>query len=175
MEKFGHLGLQEQNIGNTRDCSFEDLVMRRTKGKGVDICLNSLSDDKLMASVRCVADFGTFLEIGKFDLMKNTGLGMHCLLKNVSVMGVDLDQLLNRTREWSAVYSLMQEGLRSGEVQPLDVGGEFSDREITEAFRFMAGGTHVGKVLIRFDKDAASALVAQPLSAPPRSNGGGSP
>lgn len=58
--------------------------------------------------------------------------------------------------EWSQVYALVTEGLKSGEVVPLDVGGEFSDSQITEAFRFMAGGTHVGKCLIRFDKEGST-------------------
>ncbi|CAD7955255.1 unnamed protein product [Amoebophrya sp. A120] len=151
LEKFGHLGLQEKNIGNTRDTSFEQLVMKNTNGRGVDICLNSLSDEKLMASVRCVAAFGRFCEIGKYDLMQNTGLGMHCLLKNVSIMGIDLDQILNQPREWATVHRLVQEGILSGEVEPLDVGGCFSMRQITEAFRFMGAGTHVGKVLLQFD------------------------
>mmetsp|Transcript_18751 Transcript_18751/g.46867 ORF Transcript_18751/g.46867 Transcript_18751/m.46867 type:complete len:2716 (+) Transcript_18751:643-8790(+) len=156
MEKFGHLGLVEKNIGNTRDCSFENLVMQRTGGRGVDICVNSLSDDKLMASVRCVAPFGRFCEIGKYDLMQNTGLGMHCLLKNVSIMGIDLDQILNQPAEWAIVHRLVQEGLNSGEVEPLDVGGCFPTTQITEAFRFMGAGTHVGKVLLSFENQGSS-------------------
>ncbi|CAD7949012.1 unnamed protein product [Amoebophrya sp. A25] len=162
LEKFGNLGLREENIGNSRDCSFEALVMRNTHGRGVDICLNSLSDEKLMASVRCVAPFGRFCEIGKYDLMQNTGLGMHCFLKNVSFMGIDLDQILNQPREWTAVHRLVQEGLDSGEVEPLDVGGCFKATQITEAFRFMGAGTHVGKVLLDFIQDSDHGRAAVP-------------
>lgn len=49
--------------------------MRRTKGKGVDVVLNSLAEDKLRASVRCLAKYGHFVEIGKYDLIKNNPLG----------------------------------------------------------------------------------------------------
>ena len=42
---------------------------------GVDLVLNSLSDEKLQASLRVLAIHGRFLEIGKFDLSKNTPLG----------------------------------------------------------------------------------------------------
>ena len=43
---------------------------------GVDIVLNSLAEEKLQASVRTLAMHGKFLEIGKFDLFKNSALGM---------------------------------------------------------------------------------------------------
>ncbi len=49
--------------------------MSETKGKGVDVVLNSLAEDKLQASVRCLAKGGRFLEIGKLDLLKNNNLG----------------------------------------------------------------------------------------------------
>lgn len=49
--------------------------MMETDGKGVDIVLNSLSEEKLLASVRCLATGGRFLEIGKFDLVNNSMLG----------------------------------------------------------------------------------------------------
>jgi fatty acid synthase, animal type len=39
--------IEIENIGNSCDTSFEDLIMIRTNGKGVDYVLNSLADDKL--------------------------------------------------------------------------------------------------------------------------------
>lgn len=66
--------LPADNIGNSRDTSFEQLVLRRTHGRGVDLVLNSLAADKLLASVRCLANGGRFLEIGKLDLSNNTPL-----------------------------------------------------------------------------------------------------
>lgn len=42
---------------------------------GVDVVLNSLSEEKLMASVRCLCPHGRFLEIGKRDLGNNAKLG----------------------------------------------------------------------------------------------------
>jgi NADPH:quinone reductase-like Zn-dependent oxidoreductase len=49
--------------------------MTETNGRGVDLVLNSLSDEKLQASVRCLARGGRFLEIGRYDLEKNSPLG----------------------------------------------------------------------------------------------------
>jgi fatty acid synthase len=50
--------------------------MSETHGRGVDLVLNSLAEEKLQASVRCLAPRGRFLEIGKFDLSKNNTIGM---------------------------------------------------------------------------------------------------
>lgn len=56
------------------------VVTRRTclspiPPQGVDLVLNSLAEEKLQASVRCLAQHGRFLEIGKFDLSNNHQLG----------------------------------------------------------------------------------------------------
>jgi len=72
---FGLFQLTDHNIGNSRDTSFEQLVMSETNGRGVDLVLNSLAEEKLQASVRCLAPGGRFLEIGKFDLENNNYLG----------------------------------------------------------------------------------------------------
>ena len=55
--------------------------MTQTDGYGVDLVLNSLAEEKLQASVRCLAEGGRFLEIGKFDLSRNNSLGMAIFLK----------------------------------------------------------------------------------------------
>ena len=75
--------LKEKNIGQSRDTTFEEMIMKETKGQGVDVVLNSLADDKLLASIRCVKQHGHFLEIGKYDLMNNTRIGIKFLLKNI--------------------------------------------------------------------------------------------
>lgn len=65
-------------FANSRDTSFERHVLRATRGRGVDVVLNSLAEDKLHASLRCLAQHGRFLEIGKVDLSNNAALG-ECL------------------------------------------------------------------------------------------------
>lgn len=39
--------LDAAHIGDSRSTTFEATVMRGTKGKGVDLCLNSLDQEKL--------------------------------------------------------------------------------------------------------------------------------
>lgn len=67
-------GLNGDRVGNSRDTSFEQLVLAGTDGRGVDLVLNSLAGEQLAASVRCLALNGRFLEIGKLDLSNDTPL-----------------------------------------------------------------------------------------------------
>ena len=76
MQKFPKL--KSEKIGNSRDASFEQMLMVNTKGKGVNHVLNSLSGELLQASLRCVGIKGTFIEIGRFhELLKVTTHMIH--------------------------------------------------------------------------------------------------
>ena len=55
--------------------------MSETNGRGVDLVLNSLAEEKLQASVRCLAPGGRFLEIGMYDLDNNSCLGRLYFIK----------------------------------------------------------------------------------------------
>lgn len=139
--------LKEKNIGQSRDTTFEEMIMKETKGQGVDVVLNSLADDKLLASIRCVKQHGHFLEIGKYDLMKNTKIGTKFLLKNISFHGIDVDQVFTHPKKWKKVWNLVNNGLQSGEIIPLPTK-IFKSENITDAFRFMGSGKHIGKLLV---------------------------
>ena len=43
---------------------------------GVDILLNSLTEEKLQAGIDILSKNGRFLEIGKYDLSQNNKLGI---------------------------------------------------------------------------------------------------
>ena len=112
--------IAEDHIGNSRDTSFEQLIMKQTNGKGVDIVLNSLAEEKLQASVRCLAPGGDFLEIGKFDLAANNPLGMECFLREVTFHGVMMDNLFKAPIHLKRqLQDKMSAGLRNGAIKPL--------------------------------------------------------
>ncbi|XP_077295461.1 fatty acid synthase-like [Arctopsyche grandis] len=163
--------LTDDCIGNSRDTSFEEMIMFQTEGKGVDIVLNSLADDKLLASVRCLGKRGRFLEIGKVDIVNNTNVGMEFLLKDASMHGIMLDFLFDKYSDSRKELSnLIFEGLVNGSVKPI-CRVVFNTDEIEKCFRYMAGGKHMGKVLIKIrdeepDKGAKPAFIK--INAIPR-------
>ena len=67
--------LNDSNFANSRDSDFWRTIRKMTGGKGVDVVLNSLVEDKFQSSVQLLAQHGRFLEIGKFELPFNTPLG----------------------------------------------------------------------------------------------------
>lgn len=139
--------IPDDHIGNSHNTSFEQMVLQLTDGAGVDIVLNSLSEEKLQASVRCLGMSGRFLEIGKFDLTANNPLGMMIFLKEVSFNGIMLDNLLfsSTNEEKLELFNMINEGLKSGAIKPL-VRKVFKKDEVETAFRYMATGKHIGKV-----------------------------
>ncbi|XP_077296458.1 fatty acid synthase-like [Arctopsyche grandis] len=153
--------LKDDCIGNSRDTSFEEMVMKQTNGRGVDIVLNSLADEKLHASIRCLAKGGRFLEIGKFDIVNNTSIGMQFLLREASLHGIMLDFLFDEISESRKILSnLLFNGIKNGSVKPI-CRIVFETEEIEKCFRYMAGGKHIGKVLIKI-RDEADDKVGKP-------------
>ncbi|XP_067204115.1 fatty acid synthase-like [Linepithema humile] len=148
--------IPDEHIGNSRDTSFEQMIMRQTNGRGVDIVLNSLAEEKLIASVRCLAKRGRFLEIGKFDIISNNPLYMSLFKKGISFYPVLLDELIGRNhKNKSQLYKLMAKGLKNGNIKPIQ-STVFPKTEIEAAFRYMASGKHMGKIIINIQEDGKS-------------------
>lgn len=148
------------------------MIYKETKGKGVDIVLNSLAEEKLLASVRCLAHGGTFLEIGKYDLAENNSLHLELLNKDAVFHGVCLDRFFNAEPRLKAMLSkLIVGGIRNGSIKPLRRIC-FGENEVVSAYRYMATGKHTGKVLIKVRDDESncskSELCIKNVNASPR-------
>lgn len=85
--------LKPENIGNSRDTTFEKMVLKRTSGRGVDFVLNSLSDEKLQASIRCLATNGTLLDLGQVDILNRTPIHMGHLARRINFKAIFFDDL----------------------------------------------------------------------------------
>lgn len=74
---------------------------------------------------------------------------MALFLKNVSFHGILLDALFEEgNREWEDVYRLLKDGIAGGVVRPLHTT-VFQRQEVEQAFRYMAQGKHIGKVVLQ--------------------------
>ncbi|XP_042689180.1 fatty acid synthase [Centrocercus urophasianus] len=145
--------LDANSFASSRNTTFEQHILRVTNGKGVNLVLNSLAEEKLQASLRCLAQHGRFLEIGKFDLSNNSQLGMALFLKNVAFHGILLDSIFEEgNQEWEVVSELLTKGIKDGVVKPLK-STVFGKEEVEAAFRFMAQGKHIGKVMIKIQEE----------------------
>ncbi|KAK4877916.1 hypothetical protein RN001_010422 [Aquatica leii] len=139
----------DHHIGNSRDTSFERMIYKETKGRGVDFVLNSLAEEKLLASVRCLAPHGKFIEIGKYDLLKNNVLPLSYLAEGRCFYGTMLDLFFKLPPTTRVVLiKLLNIYLDLDAVKPLH-RVVFNHDEVEQAFRYMAAGKHLGKILIR--------------------------
>ncbi|XP_065221985.1 fatty acid synthase-like isoform X2 [Planococcus citri] len=150
-------------IGNSRDTSFKSLIMKQTNGRGVDVVLNSLTGEKLKASVSCVAKEGHFLDIGKFDMIQNNPLELKQFLNNISYHGIHLDVIIqDKSKILLEIQSKFQKMLDKGIIKPIQ-RTIFQMNQVESAFRYMAAGKHVGKVLIKIREEEKD-LNAKPIS-----------
>ena len=70
-------------------------------------------------------------------------------LKNVSFHGILLDALFEEgNADWEIVADLLSQGIQNGAVQPLNTT-VFDKDDVEGAFRYMAQGKHIGKVLVK--------------------------
>ena len=92
-------GLPRNRIFNSRNESFYDDVMRETDGQGVDVVLNSLFGNLLEKSWKCVAHFGTMVEIGKRDALGFAKLDMNPFLENRTYYCLDIREVAHHRPE----------------------------------------------------------------------------
>ena len=89
-------GISEDHIFSSRDVQFKYEIMKMTNGKGVDVVVYSLIGKKLKAGFEILADCGRFVEIGKYDMIKNKQMSMFEFLKDISFLAVGFDVLLKK-------------------------------------------------------------------------------
>lgn len=137
--------IPENHIGSSQDTNFEYMIMQQTKGRGVNIVLNSLIEEKLQASIRCLTKGGRFLEIGKFK-MSNHPIGMSVFLNGTRFYGMLSDKLFfAKTEEKIILHEKVAEGIQNGAIKPL-CGKVYEKDDIENAFKYMTTGEHIGKV-----------------------------
>jgi phthiocerol/phenolphthiocerol synthesis type-I polyketide synthase C len=136
-----------EKVYNSRSLAFLDAI--KADIGGVDVVLNSLAGDAMLASIKCLKPFGRFVEMGKRDYVLNTAMGLRPFRRNLTYFGVDLDQLL--AANLPLANRLMGDLVRhfeSGEFSPLPYRA-FDWHEAGEAFQLMQAAGHVGKLIVR--------------------------
>ena len=142
-------GIPEDHIYSSKDFQFVEGVLKATKGKGVDIILNSLSGEFISESCRCLASFGRFIEIGKNDILMRSKIDMGIFNNSTSFIAVDLSRVyeleLDKVGDMvQRMIDLIADGsLKRASpvhVRPFD--------EASDAFRYMSTGKHIGKMVL---------------------------
>jgi len=137
-----------RHVSDSRSLSFADDILAATGGEGVDIVLNSLAGEAITKSFAVLRPYGRFIEIGKRDLYENNRIELRPFRNNLSYSAVALDQLCaERPDQLRALMRDMIKDVSNGLLRPLPYR-LFSIDNIESAFRYMAQGKHIGKVVI---------------------------
>lgn len=156
-------GIDPSRIFSSRDGDdFVAGVMRATAGRGADVVLSSLPGELLRASWRCVAPGGTLVDIGKRE--RGTKMCLEPLDDNRAFVGIDLSRLAGRD-----VARLLDEVVdlhRRGAIAPIEPSQTFPCSDVAGAFRCLAKGTQVGKIVVDFADEHLLVPAPQPPPDP---------
>ncbi|XP_054160814.1 fatty acid synthase-like [Oppia nitens] len=156
--------ISENKIFSSRDIMFKYRILSLTKGKGVDLVLNSLAGEKLDASYECIANGGRFVELGKYDLVLNKQLGMFDFLRDISFIGVAVDICLMEKQDFAInFFDWMHKNSSNGCIKPLN-RTVFGVNEAEKAFRYMTTGKHIGKVIIKIRDEESDRNAAKDMN-----------
>ena len=161
--------IPETHIFSSRTAVFVDGVLRGTRGKGVEVVVNSLSGDLLRETWSLIADFGRFIEIGRKDFLSNSHLGMRNFDRNVTFTGLDLYKFFTqRPATVGKCLSDIDNLLRRKIIAPIRPTTTIPSSQIGMALRKLQGGRNLGKIVITMnDNDSVLAEVTPPLSQVP--------
>ncbi|KAI8628591.1 hypothetical protein F5Y19DRAFT_485419 [Xylariaceae sp. FL1651] len=131
-----HYGVAEDRIFYSRSTAFAQQILRLTNGRGVDIVINSLSGDGLLASWDIIAPQGRFVELGKKDIAANNTMAADHggLVKKI------IDQLMDK--------------FVAGSLRPVENFQTLPVSHIQEGMGILQSGQSTGKIVFDMAKDA---------------------
>lgn len=132
-----------QNVMDSRSPDFSRQLMDITKGKGVDIVLNSLGRNYLHNNLEVLSRSGRYVELANIDnLLYRTDLTSYA--EGISLINVDS---YSRAINFGSILRQIVHLFEITELTSLPYQ-VFSIREANRVFDYMARSHHIGKVLM---------------------------
>ncbi|MFG1934079.1 type I polyketide synthase [Mycobacterium sp. NPDC048908] len=135
-------------VYDSRTTDFADQILADTDGAGVDVVLNSLTNEGFLeATVRATAQNGRFAEIAKRDIW--TPEQMAAVRPDIAYEIVALDTVtLQEPERIRALLTEVSQGLAEGQWTPLPAE-IYPLTEARNAFRRMQQARHIGKIVVQ--------------------------
>ncbi|MWA16244.1 type I polyketide synthase [Streptomyces sp. BA2] len=170
-EKRALLGLMGvRHVADSRSLDFVERFRAATRGRGVDVVLNTLPGKAAEANWQLLAPYGRYVELGKRDILGGAQLDLRPFARNLSYHAVDVADMIV-TRPWQAGEILhdIMDLVERGDLGPLPFS-RYPAEQAAQAFSELAAARQVGKVVLTFDPAetlAEPAVVApdEPLPA----------
>ena len=139
-----------KHVIDSRRGDFAEAVMELTGRRGVDVVLNALAGEAIPMGLSCLAEFGRFIEIGKRDIYQNSRIPLWNLRRNASFHVVAMDAVFSGDESLTrGMLGEIAALVEKGALTPLPFRS-FAACRVDAAFRLMASGKHIGKVVVSF-------------------------
>jgi len=141
-------------VYDSRTTDFADQILADTDGAGVDVVLNSLTNEGFLeATVRATARNGRFAEIAKRDIW--TPEQMAAVRPDIDYEIVALDgTIMSDPEHIHRLLCEVSDGLGNGEWEPLHAE-IYPLTEAKTAFRRMQQARHIGKIVLQMPNPLA--------------------
>jgi NADPH:quinone reductase-like Zn-dependent oxidoreductase len=137
-----------EHIFNSRSMEFADEVMKLTGGEGVDVVLNSLAGEAIPKGLSILRPLGRFIELGKRDIYANSPIGLRPFYKGLSFFAIELSPLIKlRPLVFHDLFLEVVERFEQAIFKPLPLR-IFPASDVADAFKYMAQGVHIGKIVL---------------------------
>ena len=135
-------------VYDSRSTDFADQILADTEGAGVDVVLNSLTNEGFVeATVRATAQNGRFAEIAKRDIWTREQMAAARPDIAYEIVALDVTTLQNPD-EIKRLLTEVSHGLARGEWTPLATE-IYPLTEAKTAFRRMQQARHIGKIVLQ--------------------------
>ena len=140
-----------EHVYDSRSTDFADQILADTEGAGVDVVINSLTNEGFVeATVRATARNGRFVEIAKRDIWTSEQMAEARPDIRYEILALDVLMVQDPERIRGLLCDL-SDGLAGGEISPLPVE-IYPLTEAKTAFRRMQQARHIGKIVLQMPK-----------------------
>ena len=106
----------------------------------------------MQESLRLLAPFGTFIEIGKTDAIARHRINIHNLLNNGTYIFFDMDRYFAKRDICVGWIKSMIKAVSNGDIHP-PPNEVFTLKNIGQAIRKLSAAKHLGKILLQLRED----------------------
>lgn len=136
-------------VVNYQTQDFVEVVSQVTRGRGVDLVLESVGGEVLGKSFDCLAPLGRLVSVGASSGESSRRFRLHTLFEGgISVSGFTLGLWLQHHPELvKPAADRVLAAVRAGAAVPV-IGGVFPIDRVAEAHAFMAGRKSIGRTIV---------------------------
>ena len=137
------------NSRNPED--FKKDILEYTENKGVDVILNSLAGDSLIANFEILKEGGSMIELGKRDALEKNNINLSKFLDSITYTSVHFDRLYNNNSKY--IHQIINKVLKlfeENKLKPIKIE-KFHISKAEEAIKYMSKGQHMGKIVLEVD------------------------